>query len=139
MNSLFLKGRLTRDPEQRQTEKGTVAYFQLAVDRPIKSGGEKTSDFPLITVFGKTAENVLKYTGKGLRVIVEGRIRTNRYEKNGELHYSIDIIGNRVEFIDWKEETAAPAASVQAAPMSTLTSDEAAPEDSFDADMDEDF
>ena len=62
MNSVVLIGRLTRDPELRYTA-GTqmaVATFTLAIDRPVRAGGEKQTDFPRVTVFGKQAENCEK-------------------------------------------------------------------------------
>lgn len=59
MNSVILIGRLTRDPELRYTS-GTqmaVATFTVAIDRPVRAGAEKQTDFPRVTVFGKQAEN----------------------------------------------------------------------------------
>ena len=54
MNQVILIGRLTKDPEVRYTAatQTAVATFTLAVDRPVKSGEEKKTDFPRITVFG---------------------------------------------------------------------------------------
>ena len=55
MNSVVLIGRLTRDPEVRYTANTqmAVATFTIAIDRPVRAGGEKQTDFPRITVFGK--------------------------------------------------------------------------------------
>ena len=67
MNSVVLIGRLTRDPEVRYTANTqmAVATFTIAIDRPVRAGGEKQTDFPRITVFGKQAENCEKYLFKG--------------------------------------------------------------------------
>ena len=67
MNSVVLIGRLTRDPEVRYTANTqmAVASFTIAIDRPVRAGGEKQTDFPRITVFGKQAENCEKYLFKG--------------------------------------------------------------------------
>lgn len=106
MNQLFLLGRLTKDPEIRYTS-GTqmaVATFTIAVDRPTKAGEEKKTDFPRITVFGKLAENCERFTCKGKRVAIAGRLQTGSYEHNGETRYTTDVVADRVEFIDWKEK-----------------------------------
>ena len=102
MNSVVLIGRLTKDPELRYTS-GTqmaVATFTVAVDRPVKSGEEKKTDFPRITVFGKQAENCEKYLAKGRLVGIHGRIQTGSYtNKDGATVYTTDVVADRVEFL----------------------------------------
>ena len=77
MNSVVLIGRLTRDPELRYTSGSqmAVATFTIAIDRPVRAGGEKQTDFPRVTVFGKQAENCEKYLAKGRLVGVQGDCR----------------------------------------------------------------
>lgn len=118
MNSVQLIGRLTKDPEIRYTSGQTqmaVATFTLAVDRPVRADAEKQADFPKITVFGRQAENVERFIGKGSKVAVEGRIQTGRYQnKNGETVYTTDIVANRVEFLERRNDgtaTSKPAES----------------------------
>ena len=104
MNSVVLIGRLTRDPEIRYTS-GTqmaVATFTVAIDRPVRAGGEKQTDFPRITVFGKQAENCERYLAKGRLVGVQGRIQTGSYQnKDGVTVYTTDVVADRVEFLEW--------------------------------------
>lgn len=104
MNSVVLIGRLTRNPEIRYTS-GTqmaVATFTVAIDRPVRSGGEKQTDFPRITVFGKQAENCERYLAKGRLVGVQGRIQTGSYQnKDGATVYTTDVVADRVEFLEW--------------------------------------
>ena len=104
MNQVILIGRLTKDPEVRYTA-GTqmaVATFTLAVDRPVKAGAEKQTDFPRITVFGKQAENCEKYLAKGRLVAIEGRLQTGSYQnKDGATVYTTDVVANRVQFLQW--------------------------------------
>lgn len=104
MNSVALIGRLTRDPELRYTA-GTqmaVATFSIAVDRPVKAGGERQTDFPRVIVFGKQAENCDSYLEKGRLVGIHGRIQTGSYKnKDGFTVYTTDIVADRVEFLDW--------------------------------------
>ena len=108
MNTVNLIGRLTKDPEVRYTSGSqmAVATFTVAIDRPVKPGAEKQTDFPRVTVFGKQAENCEKYLAKGRLVGISGRIQTGSYEnKNGDKVYTTDVIANRVEFLEWGDKT----------------------------------
>ena len=104
MNSVVLIGRLTRDPEVRYTASTqmAVASFTVAIDRPVRAGGEKQTDFPRVTVFGKQAENCEKYLAKGRLIGVQGRIQTGSYQnKDGVTVYTTDVVADRVEFLEW--------------------------------------
>ena len=105
MNSVILIGRLTRDPELRYTS-GTqmaVATFTVAIDRPVRAGAEKQTDFPRVTVFGKQAENCEKYLAKGRLVGVQGRLQTGSYtNKDGQKVYTTDVIVEEQEFAESK-------------------------------------
>ena len=104
MNSVVLIGRLTRDPEVRYTA-GTqmaVCTFTVAIDRPVRAGGEKQTDFPRVTVFGKQAENCERFLAKGRLVGVQGRLQTGSYtNKDGATVYTTDVVADRVEFLEW--------------------------------------
>ena len=106
MNSVVLIGRLTRDPEVRYTQQQmAVATFTLAIDRPVKAGAEKQTDFPRITVFGKQAENCEKYLAKGRLCGVQGRLQTGSYQdKDGKTVYTTDVVADRVEFLEWGDK-----------------------------------
>ena len=102
MNNWIGIGRLTRDIDVRyaaQTQKA-VARFTLAIDDAY--GENKKTNFISIVAFGKTAENLEKFSGKGLRIAIIGHIQTGSYEKDGQKVYSTDIVADRIEFIDWK-------------------------------------
>ena len=106
MNTVCLMGRVVRTPELRNTQSGMATVrFNIAVDRGRdKEGKDKGADFPNIVAFGKTAESIAKYTGKGLRVAVMGRIQTGSYDRDGQTVYTTDIIADKVKYIDWKEK-----------------------------------
>ena len=110
MNSVSLVGRLTKDPEIRHTQGQqpmTVANFSLAIDRPVRAGQEKKTDYPRITVFGRQAESCEKYLAKGMRVGVTGRIQTDKYtNRDGVTVYTTYVIADRVEFLDYKNRNA---------------------------------
>ena len=113
-NIVALTGRLTRDPEIRyvQTNGNTaVVRFNIAVDKNLsrekkqemESRNQPTADFINCVAWGKLGENIVKYTGKGLRVLVNGSIQTGSYEKDGQRVYTTEVLINNVEFIDWKD------------------------------------
>ena len=95
MNTLQLTGRLTRDANL--TEGSTDrAFFTLAIDRPGSDGG---TDFIGVTCFGPTARAVSEHIGRGHLVAIQGRLRSSRFEREGETIHSLDVIANRVEFL----------------------------------------
>ena len=111
MNSVNLIGRLVRDPELKYTQSQmAVCTFTLAVDKGLsrdkrqemESAGKPTADFPRIMVFGKMAENTSTYLSKGSQCSVIGRIQTGSYQdrETGKTIYTTDIIADRVEFLD---------------------------------------
>ncbi len=104
MNSVVLIGRLTRDPEVRYISESqmAVATFTVAIDRPVRSGQEKKTDFPRVTVFGRQAENCERFLAKGRLVGVQGRIQTGSYtNRDGATVYTTDVVADRVEFLEW--------------------------------------
>ena len=109
MNSVSLIGRLTRDPDVRYKEDMAIARFSLAVARPKMNGKEATSDFPSCIAFGKTAEMIEKYLGKGRLIGVTGRLQTGNYtDKDGKKVYTTDVVIDHVEFLDKKPEGEKP-------------------------------
>ncbi len=105
MNKVQLIGRLTKDVNVRAANSGiSVANFTLAVDRgKDKDGNDRGADFISCIAFNRTADNLERFSGKGLRIAVEGHIQTGSYEKDGGKVYTTDVIADRVEFIDWKD------------------------------------
>ena len=77
LNKIVMMGRLTRDPELRQTQSGnSVASFTLACDRDFAAqGAEKETDFIDVVAWRNTAEFVSKYFSKGRMAVVSGRYR----------------------------------------------------------------
>ena len=131
MNSVVLIGRLTRDPELRYTS-GTqmaVATFTVAIDRPVRAGGEKQTDFPRVTVFGKQAENCEKFLAKGRLVGVQGRLQTGSYtNKDGATVYTTDVVADRVEFLEWGDKPQGSSSFSTSGSTSQGSGAESAPE-----------
>lgn len=104
MNKVILMGRLTRDPEVRYgSDNRPIARYSIAVDRRYKDqNGNYPTDFFNLTSFGKTAEFVEKYLKKGTKIVIDGEIRNNNYEKDGKTVYQDQIVANSVEFAESK-------------------------------------
>ena len=100
LNKVILMGRLTRDPEFRQTTSGIpVCRITVAVDRPYRKDQEKQADFINVACWRNTAEFVSRYFNKGKMIIVEGSLRNNDYtDNNGVKHYSMDVQADNVSF-----------------------------------------
>ena len=109
LNHVVLMGRLARDVEVRysQSQNGEMAVgrFSIAVDRYTNSGDENKADFINCVAFGKTAEFISKYFGKGNMIAVIGRITTGSYtNKDGVKVYTTDVVVERASFTGEKRE-----------------------------------
>lgn len=102
MNKVFFMGRLTADPEKKQSGDTTIARFNLAVDR---RGKKDEADFFSCTAFGKLAEFTANYLNKGTKILLEGRIQNNNYtDREGRKVYGFQVIADSIEFAGAKIE-----------------------------------
>jgi single-strand DNA-binding protein len=101
-------GRLTRDPDFKQTQSGVaICKFSVAVERQFKDklSGERQTDFLDCTAFRGTAEFISRYFSKGNMILVEGNIQNNNYtDNNGVKHYANNIMVENVSFCGGKNE-----------------------------------
>lgn len=107
VNNVVLVGRITKDLELRYTSNNKeTTSFTVAINRVFKGqDGQTQADFIGCVAFGKTAENVYKYCGKGSLIGVEGRIQTRNYQNNqGNTVYVTEIIADRVQFLESKNQ-----------------------------------
>lgn len=104
MNRVMLIGRLTAKPELRYTGTNTpYSRFTIAVNRTFSNqNGQREADFIGVIVWRKQAENVCNYLDKGALVSVEGRIQTGSFEKDGNRQYTMDVVGDSVQFLESK-------------------------------------
>lgn len=107
LNCAVVMGRLTADPEVRQTPSGvSVCRFTVAVDRYYtKQGEEKQTDFIDILAWRGTAEFVGRYFQKGSMIAVKGEIQTGSYEKDGIKRRTFEIVAKNVSFCGGKNES----------------------------------
>ena len=102
MNKVILSGNLTRDVELKVSQQNKAfARTGIAVNRPFS---KDAVDFFNIVAFGKTAEFLCKWFTKGSKVLLEGRLQTNSYEKDGVKHNAVDVIVDNLEFADSKKK-----------------------------------
>lgn len=99
MNNVILMGRLTRDPELKYSQAGKAyCRFTVAVNRDFN---KDEADFINCLAFGKTAETIAEWLGKGRRIALQGRIQTGNYEnKNGDKVSTFEVVADRFEFVD---------------------------------------
>ena len=101
INRVEILGRVGVEPEMRYTQSGTaVTQLRVATDRRRQNGDSET-DWHSITCWGKTAEAVDKFVGKGDRIFVSGRLSYSSYENSdGERRFRTEIHANEVIFLD---------------------------------------
>lgn len=110
MNKVILGGRLTADPELRQTTSGVaVTTVSIAVNRRPDKNGETVADFFNITAWRGTAETLAKFFRKGSSVALVGSIQNRSWtDAHGQKRYATDIVADEIFFVDSKNENAAP-------------------------------
>ena len=99
-NLTILTGRITKDLELKQAGQTQVTNFSMAVDNPFKK--DDTSFFDVVA-FGKTAQLLNNYCGKGSKILIEGNLKQDRFQdKEGRNRSVVRVIANRIEFLDSK-------------------------------------
>jgi len=113
MNQVILMGRLTRDPDIKETTTTKIASYTLAVERRKRpENGEDNADFISCKGFGKSADFAQNWLHKGTKIIVRGRLQTGKYtNKEGQTIYTTDVIVDDQEFCE--SRAAAEKASVE--------------------------
>jgi len=121
-------GNLTRDPEMRLLPSGkSVCGLSIANNRVYLKNGEKVDEVSYfdVDVWGITAENCSRYLTKGRGVIVEGRLRQDRWEKDGKAQSRVRITANAVHFLPRRQNNNAAQVPVE----------DQAPEEDFPEDV----
>ena len=109
LNKVMLIGNLGRDPEIRYSQQGlAVVNFSVATtdywtDKNTGDRQEKT-EWHRIVAFGKQAETLEKYLSKGSSVFIEGRLQTRSWEKEGQTHYTTEIVVLSFQFVGKRQE-----------------------------------
>ena len=100
LNTTYLMGNLTANPEMRYTPSGTaVAEFAVAAHRRLRSGEDEVLFMP-VTVWGKTAENCSRYLAKGSSILVVGFLRQETWKtQDGQRRSTIKLVAEDVQFL----------------------------------------
>ena len=101
LNVIAIMGRLSRDPELRQTTTGkNVASFTLACSRGRKdASGKDLVDWIPVVAWEHTAEFVCKYFEKGSLIAIDGRLQSRTYkDRDGNNRTAIEIVANNANF-----------------------------------------
>ena len=107
LNKVLMVGRLTADPELRQTDSGIeVTRFSLAV-----STGTNKTDFFNIVAWRQTATFITRYFHKGDGICIDGHLSSRQYEKDGVKHTVYEVICDSAGFSEGKAEKTAPTAT----------------------------
>lgn len=108
LNKVMLGGRLTADPELKQTQNGIpVVSFSIAVNRKFQSkdSQQQQADFFNVTAWRATAEFVSRYFKKGSSIFVCGTLQNRNWtDQQGVKHYATDVVADEVMFVDSRSE-----------------------------------
>ena len=118
LNKVVLCGRLTADPELKQTQNGiAVVSFTLAVNRRFTRGADgqnnSQADFINCVAWRQTAEFISRYFKKGSSLCVTGSIQTRTWNDNtGAKRYATDVVVDEAMFVDSRSDNAGSASYV---------------------------
>lgn len=121
LNKVVLAGRLTADPELKQTQSGiSVTSFTLAVNRKYaKEQEQQQTDFLSVVAWRQTAEFISRYFKKGSALCITGSIQTRSWQdQQGQKRYATEIIADEAMFVDSKSDNQ-PAANGSYIPGTT--------------------
>jgi single-strand DNA-binding protein len=118
LNRIQLIGHLGKDPESRYTTTGKqVTSFSLAVSQRWNSKGEakEFTDWFNVEAWGRLGEVCQEYLKKGSLIYLEGRLKTDRYEVEGETRYFTKVVAQSMQMLD-KKTAEEPVDAVEEAP-----------------------
>jgi single-strand DNA-binding protein len=105
-NRVILMGNLTRDPELRYISSGTaVTEIGLAVNDRVKKGDQWVDEptFVDVTLWGRTAEIANEYLSKGSPVLIEGRLKYDAWEKDGQKRSKLRVVGEKMQLLGGRD------------------------------------
>ena len=105
-NKVILGGRLTAEPELKQTPNGTpVVSFSVAVNRRVAKGAEQKTDFINCVAWRQTAEFISRYFHKGSCICIVGNIQVRSWtDQNNQKRYATEVIVDEANFVDSASE-----------------------------------
>lgn len=131
LNSVNIMGNLTRDPELKYIPSGkAVCSLSIANNRVYTKNGEKVTEVSYfdVDVWGPAAENCSKYLTKGNGIIVEGRLKQDRWEKDGKTQSRVRITANAVHFLPKKQTNTTNVSAPDQTPVAAFSEEKPAAE-----------
>ncbi|MEC9092042.1 MAG: single-stranded DNA-binding protein [Planctomycetota bacterium] len=136
-NRVILVGNITRDIELRYTQGGTaVTELGIAVNDRVKRNNEWIDEttFVDVTLWGRTAEVASEYLGKGSSILIEGRLKLDSWEQEGQKRSKLRVVADRMQMLGGKGENRGGSTGNPAGRGSSSYSDPA-PQPADDADI----
>ena len=129
VNKVILVGNLGNDPETRYMPSGSaVTNLSVATNESWKdkqTGEQKDrTEWHKVAMFGRLAEIAAEYLRKGSQVYIEGKLRTRKYDKDGQTHYSTEIIADQMQMLGSRQGQSQSAPSSQPAAPPPPNSDD---------------
>ena len=140
VNTVHLIGNIGQDPESKVLPSGeAVTNISIATSETWndKSGEKKErTEWHRVTMFGRLAEIAAQYCRKGSKVYVSGSLRTRQWEKDGQKHYTTEIVARELQLLDKRDDSRPSADPAQARAYREASGGSAkpAPFDDFDSD-----
>ena len=115
LNNYSVIGRMTRDLDERAFAYTQNGKARLNISIAVNDGygdNQYTSYFDVL-VWGKTAENIKPYLGKGKQICINGRLRQDRWESNGQKNSRVVIVAETVQLLGGRDNSAGPGGNNQ--------------------------
>ena len=108
INKVIIIGNLGGDPESGSMPSGNaVSNFTVATSESWKDkdgAKQESTEWHRVTIFNRLAEVANQYLRKGSKVYIEGKLRTRKWDKDGQTHYTTEVIANQLQMLDSKSE-----------------------------------
>jgi len=121
LNKVFLIGNLTKDPEIKRTPTGmAVTDLRVAVNRKFKGADGQMKDetcFVNVTAWARQAETSAQYLNKGSQIMVEGRLKYDEWEKNGQKMNRLTVVAENIQFLGAPRQRAEQGAPEEQTPV----------------------
>ena len=106
INRVTLSGNIGRDPELKSTQSGTsILNFSLAVNERIKKGDnwEDYTNWVDVVIFGRRADSLGKILAKGMKITLDGHLRYNSWERDGQKRSKLEVIADDVDIMQRRD------------------------------------
>ncbi len=127
LNKVFLAGGITQDPQSKAVGTSTLCTFPIAVNRKFTTqAGEEREETAFIDIetWGKVADSCAQYCYSGMQVFIEGRLKFEQWENQGQKRSKLLVTAERVQFLSparGQQGAAAAPPPQQGAPLPVVT------------------